>query len=108
MTIRNLAKLLPAAALCAAVFLPATVATTPADARVFLGVGINLTPPPPRVEERGAPPWANGVWIDGHWGRRDDQWVWIPGHWARPYGRYSGWVPGHYNRYGVWIEGHWR
>jgi hypothetical protein len=103
MKIRSVTILLTAAAMAAAV-----LAAAPVDARVVLGVGINLTPPPPRYEVRPVAPWGNGVWIEGHWARRDGQWVWIRGHWARPYGGYSAWVPGHYNRYGVWIEGHWR
>ncbi|HTQ13816.1 MAG TPA: hypothetical protein VMH86_08065 [Rhizomicrobium sp.] len=93
--------------LAAAVLLSAAT-VVPASARVVVGVGINLTPPPARVEVRPVAPWRDGVWIDGHWARRDGAWVWIGGHWARPYGHYHNWVPGHYNRYGVWIEGHWR
>ena len=81
-------------------------AAVPAQAGVH--VGIVLTPPPPRYETRPARPWGNGVWVDGHWGRRGGQWVWVPGRWARPYGHYTAWVPGHYNRYGDWKPGHWR
>jgi hypothetical protein len=106
---RNLSKLLSAAALTAAVFLPATLAvSTSADARVILGVGINLTPPAAQYEERGAPPWSDGVWIEGHWVRRDGQWVWMHGHWDRPGRGYSRWIPGHYNGNGNWVEGRWR
>ncbi len=102
----KLKTVLTAAALSAAVMVPALLASTQADARVFIGV--NLTPPAPQYEARPANPWGNGVWIEGHWARRDGQWVWIHGHWDRPYGRYSAWVPGHYNRFGEWIPGHWR
>jgi YXWGXW repeat-containing protein len=103
----KLTKLLSAAALCAVVTVP-VILSTAADARVVVGVGINLTPPPPRVEVRPVAPWRDGVWIDGHWGRRDGQWEWIPGHWARPMGHYTRWVPGRYLPNGVWVEGHWR
>lgn len=95
---KTLIKLATVAAVCA------TMAST-ADARVF--VGISLTPPAPRVEVRPVAPWHDGVWIDGHWGRRDGEWVWKPGHWERGYG-HAGWVPGHYDRRGDWVEGHWR
>jgi hypothetical protein len=98
---KTLMKLATVAALCA------TTMIVPASARVFVGVGINLTPPAPRMEVRPVAPWHDGVWIDGHWGRRDGDWVWKPGHWARG-GGHAGWIPGHYDRRGEWIEGHWR
>ena len=100
---RKMSKILMAALIGAAAILPAANA----EARVYVGVNLG-GPPAARVEIRPVRPWANGVWIDGHWARRGGAWVWIPGHWDRPYGHYSAWVPGHYNRYGEWVEGHWR
>ncbi len=37
--------------------------------------------PPPRVEERPAPPYSNSVWVSGHWDWNGQEYVWIPGYW---------------------------
>ncbi len=37
--------------------------------------------PPPRVEERPAPPYENSVWVPGHWDWNGQEYVWIPGYW---------------------------
>jgi hypothetical protein len=105
MRLSKLFQLASAAAFCAALSVPT------AHAAVSVGVGINLAPPPDRVEVVPAAPHRGWVWVRGHWGWVDGRWSWMPGHWANPPRRGGAWIPGHWaNRYGhwVWIEGHWR
>ena len=39
--------------------------------------------PPPRVEERPAPPYSTSVWVPGHWDWNGQEYVWTPGHWEQ-------------------------
>lgn len=79
-----------------------------------VGVGGELVvarPPPPEVvEESGAAPGTEYVWIRGHWLYNGDGWIWRRGHWEARRAGYQ-WVPGHWLRRDggwMWIEGHWR
>jgi hypothetical protein len=68
-------------------------------------------PPPERVEVVTAAPYADAVWIRGHWAWRRNDYEWVPGRWTRIERGYHEWVPGHWDhdRYGwYYIEGHWR
>jgi hypothetical protein len=72
-------------------------------------VDVQSEPPPPQVEVRPALPYANGVWIEGHWAWRG-RWVWVGGRWE---GARVGhvWVPHHWERFGPrwrYLPGHWR
>jgi WXXGXW repeat (2 copies) len=101
-------KIISAAALCAGVSI---AALQPASAGVSVGIGINLTPPPDRVEVVPRAPRPGVVWIRGHWNRAGGQWVWVGGRWDRPPRPGGVWVRGHYaHRAGgvVWVRGHWR
>jgi hypothetical protein len=76
-------------------------------ARGHYMVGVESSPPPPRVVY--ADPRPGYVWVDGHWAWVDYRWVWydgyyiphrpgylyVQGHWAHRGGRY------------VWVNGHW-
>jgi hypothetical protein len=39
--------------------------------------------PPPRVEERPAPPYSTSVWVSGHWDWNGREYIWTPGHWEQ-------------------------
>ncbi|GEM_PF-2462952 len=113
---RIIAKLAASAAFCAIAAAPAVTVSTPADARVVVGVGINLgptvAPPPVRVERYGPPPRRGWVWRPGRWDWRGGRWVWVGGVWVAPPRFGAVWIPGHW-RVGprgrwVWVEGHWR
>ena len=67
-------------------------------------------PPQPRSEIRPAKPWANAIWIDGHWKWSGGRYLWVPGHWTKPKPGRT-WAAGHWEkgpRGWVWVKGHWR
>jgi hypothetical protein len=64
----------------AALYAPPAAART----HVSLGIGINLAPPPPRLER--VPPMRSGyVWAPGYWrwDGRVHRHVWVGGYWVR-------------------------
>jgi hypothetical protein len=72
---------------------------------------VRTGPPPPRVEVRPALPYAEAVWIDGHWDYRGGNWVWAQGYWERRPFPGAVWVPGHWRETPggwKWVPGHWR
>ena len=72
---------------------------------------VRTPPPQARIEVRPARPFANAVWIDGHWSRRHGDWVWISGHWVKMPRSGAAWMPGHWKkvpRGWKWFPGHWR
>lgn len=74
-------------------------------------VTIHATPPAPRSETPGAPPYSNAAWIGGYWHWNGSQLVWIAGHWARAPRPGSTWQPHHWRRSGgefVLVPGGWR
>jgi hypothetical protein len=105
MKLSRLSILMSAAAFCA------VLSVQSSQAAVSIGVGINVAPPPDRVEVIPANPHPGWVWIRGHWGWVDGRWSWMPGHYMNPPRRGGAWIPGHWgHRDGrwVWVEGHWR
>jgi hypothetical protein len=98
--------------LCGAAIVASLVgAALPATAAPDIGISLNApgAPPPPRVERRPAAPFADAVWVDGHWGWRDGRWAWTRGHWDVEH-RGGHWAPGHWDsgpKGYVWTEGHW-
>ena len=81
--------------------------------RARAGVGVEFVvrePPVERVEVVPASPGGSAVWIKGHWGWRNNDYVWVGGRWEVPAAGYRAWEPGHWaheNRGWYWIEGHW-
>jgi hypothetical protein len=72
-------------------------------------VEVEAEPPPPQVEVQPAVPYANAVWIEGHWAWRG-RWVWIRGHWEVGRAGWA-WLPHHWARRGnhwVFMPGHWQ
>lgn len=73
-------------------------------------VYVRQAPPVRKVEVRPARPFANAVWIDGHWRWNDRAYLWVPGHWVKVK-KGKSWVAGHWvrTRRGFrWVPGHWR
>ncbi len=87
--------------------------STPARAQLHVGIGINIGPPPERVEVIGVRPYRGAVWVAGYydWLPERREYVWVPGHWVRPPRARSMWVPGRWaRRHNEWVfyEGHWK
>ena len=64
--------------------LAASIMIVPAYAGLELVVTPPRSPPPAlRVENQGASPFRDAVWIDGRWDWKGGQYVWVSGHWQR-------------------------
>lgn len=91
--------------------LAATAIGTPsAQARTFVDIGINVTPPPPRYERVVVRP--GYTWTPGYynWDGRYRRYVWVGGYYvANRRGHH--WVPAHWQQgpRGGWHfrQGHW-
>ena len=73
-------------------------------------VYVKTAPPAVKVEVKPAPPYADAVWMPGHWSWYGNEYVWVSGRWTKPNKGYV-WIPGHWAkkpRGWVWIDGHWR
>jgi hypothetical protein len=86
-------------------------------AALLVGVGIGCatlprTPPPsPKTEVKPPKPFANAVWIDGHWKHTRHGWVWVSGHWEKQPRSGAVWVSGKWvktPRGWKWKPGHWK
>jgi len=91
-------------ALCAVV-IALGASATPSSAQVNFGFGIEIAPPPARVEE--VPPSRPGfVWAPGYWDWDGTRYVWAAGRWmpVRP-GYY--WVPDHWEHHVEERGAHW-
>ncbi len=67
-------------------------------------------PPPLRVEQRGAAPFRDAVWIDGQWDWRDGNYVWVHGHWEHARTGFHSWQAGQWTQHGHswnWRPGKW-
>lgn len=75
------------------------------------GGAVIYQPPPPAqvVVQRPPAPYANAVWVEGHWQWNGTQHVWVPGYWVQARPGYSfiqpGWVR-RGNQY-VYVRGGW-
>lgn len=80
----------------------------PAIASAGVSVGIEVAPPPIRVEPIPDPR-PGYVWASGYWAWRDHAHVWIPGRWVGVRRGYH-WVPDHWVQRGTYwhhVHGHW-
>lgn len=104
MRIRFLGGLIPALALAA---LPAI-----ASAGVFIGVSVNVAPPPLPVYVQPPCPEPGYIWTPGYWAWNDDDgaYYWVPGTWVLPPQVGFLWTPGYWDwdddAY-VWHAGYW-
>jgi hypothetical protein len=84
------------------------VAVRPAPA-YYVGGGVAVEPPPPRVEVYGVPPQPGYIWLGGYWNWTGSRHEWVAGHWERPHPG-ERWVPHRWvhERDGWHLsQGHW-
>jgi len=86
-------------------FFVAAVLSAPAFADVNLSFGVEIAPPPPRVEAVPRPR-PGFIWTPGYWGWDHGRHVWVEGRWieARP-GQL--WVPDRWVEYREQRGSHW-
>ena len=99
---RFLHGLIPALALAA---LPAI-----SSAGVFVGVSVNIAPPPLPVYVQPPCPEAGYLWSPGYWAWDDGAYYWVPGTWVLPPEVGMLWTPGYWGWGGgayLWHAGYW-
>jgi WXXGXW repeat (2 copies) len=81
-----------------------------ASAGVFVGVSVDIAPPPLPVYVQPPCPEAGYIWVPGYWAWNDGAYYWVPGTWLLPprvgllwTPGYWGWVDGAY----LWHGGYW-
>src|SRR6185503_11833604 len=85
-----------------ALMLAALPAVSPAG--VFVGVSVNIAPPPLPVYEQPPCPEEGYIWTPGYWGWDDGDYYWHAGYWGPHVGFYGG-VPYGYGYDGEGYEG---
>ena len=99
---RLLRGLIPALALAA---LPAI-----SSAGVFIGVSVNIAPPPLPVYVQPPCPEPGYLWTPGYWAWNDGAYYWVPGTWVEPPEFGLLWTPGYWGWDGgfyLWHAGYW-
>lgn len=99
---RSLRGLIPALVLAV---LPAI-----SSAGVFLGISVNLAPPPLPVYVQPPCPQPGYIWSPGYWAWNDGAYYWVPGTWVLPPEVGLLWTPGYWGwQEGVyfWHPGYW-
>jgi hypothetical protein len=102
MRIRLPRGLVPALALAA---LPAV-----SSAGIFIGVSVNLAPPPLPVYVQPPCPEPGYIWTPGYWAWNEGAYYWVPGTWVLPPEVGLLWTPGYWGwDDGVyfWHAGYW-
>jgi hypothetical protein len=105
MRYRFLHGLMPALAMAALMALPAV-----ASAGVFVGVSVNIAPPPLPVYVQPPCPEAGYLWVPGYWAWDDGAYYWVPGTWILPPRVGLLWTPGYWGWDGgvyLWHAGYW-
>jgi hypothetical protein len=69
----------------------ATALSVPALAGVSLY--IQTSPPPLRIETRGAAPGPGYAWVDGYWAPNGQHYRWVAGRWDHPPYEGAYWTP---------------
>ncbi|HEX5459074.1 MAG TPA: hypothetical protein VFX20_03815 [Steroidobacteraceae bacterium] len=102
MSNRFLRGLIPALVLAA---LPAI-----SPAGVFVGVSVNIAPPPLPVYDQPPCPEAGYIWTPGYWAWNEGAYYWVPGTWVLPPQVGLLWTPGYWGWEGgayYWHAGYW-
>lgn len=102
---RFLRGLIPALALAVLTALPAV-----SSAGVFVGVSVDLAPPPLPVYVQPPCPQPGYLWAPGYWGWNDGAYYWVPGTWVLPPQVGFLWTPGYWGWNGgvyLWHAGYW-
>ncbi len=80
------------------------------SAGVFVGVSVNIAPPPLPVYVQPACPQSGYIWVPGYWAWNDGGYYWVPGTWVLPPQVGLLWTPGYWGWDGglyVWHAGYW-
>ena len=91
-----------------ALVLAALPAISPAG--VFVGVSVNIAPPPLPVYDQPACPEEGYIWTPGYWAWNDGAYYWVPGTWVQPPDVDLLWTPGYWGWDGgvyYWHAGYW-
>ncbi len=102
---RFLRVLMSTLALAALTTLPAV-----SSAGVFVGVSVNIAPPPLPVYVQPPCPQPGYLWVPGYWGWSDGAYYWVPGTWVLPPQTGLLWTPGYWGWEGgvyLWHAGYW-
>ncbi len=102
---RFLRGFLPALALAALAAMPGV-----SSAGVFVGVSVDIAPPPLPVYVQPPCPQPGYLWVPGYWGWNDGAYYWVPGTWVLPPGVGLLWTPGYWGWDGgvyLWHAGYW-
>ena len=105
MSIRLLRGPLPALVLAALMALPSIT-----RAGVFIGVSVDLAPPPLPVYVQPPCPQPGYIWVPGYWAWNDGAYYWVPGTWVLPPRVGLLWTPGYWgwdDGVYVWHAGYW-
>jgi hypothetical protein len=77
---------------------------------VFIGVSVNLAPPPLPVYVQPPCPEPGYIWTPGYWAWNDGAYYWVPGTWVLPPQVGLLWTPGYWGwddgAY-IWHAGYW-
>jgi hypothetical protein len=80
------------------------------SAGVFVGVSVNIAPPPLPVYVQPACPAVGYIWVPGYWAWNDGAYYWVPGTWVLPPEVGLLWTPGWWGwndgAY-MWHAGYW-
>jgi len=91
-----------------ALVLAALPAVSPAG--VFVGVSVDIAPPPLPVYEQPPCPEAGYIWTPGYWAWNEGAYYWVPGTWVLPPQVGLLWTPGYWGwddgAY-YWHAGYW-
>jgi WXXGXW repeat (2 copies) len=89
---------------------PAVFAPAPAEARIAIGISVDLAPPALPVYVQPPLPAEGYIWVPGYWAYGDDGYYWVAGAWEQPPDpgllwtpAYWGWDDGAY----VFHDGYW-
>jgi hypothetical protein len=80
------------------------------SAGIFVGVSVNLAPPPLPVYVQPPCPQVGYLWTPGYWAWNDGAYYWVPGTWVLPPQVGLLWTPGYWGWDGgvyLWHAGYW-
>jgi hypothetical protein len=102
---RFLRGLMPALAVAVLAAAPAV-----SSAGVFVGVSVDIAPPPLPVYLQPPCPEAGYIWVPGYWAWDDGAYYWVPGTWVLPPRVGLLWTPGYWgwdDGVYLWHVGYW-
>ena len=88
----------------------AVLPTAQAHAGIFVGVSVNIAPPPLPIYAQPPLPAPGYMWTPGYWAYGDAGYYWVPGVWVQPPTVGLLWTPGYWGFAGGvygWHGGYW-